>query len=269
MSAALGTGFGTGGACGGAGAAATDGGGAGGGASAGAGADVGATMGAAVAFAAGATDAVAGVGATAGATDTGGAAVGGVNGGAGAATFGGGAAGDGAATACGGVTAVAGFVIDAVDGGDTAPEADPEAGVAMCGADGREGGDACFAIGPLGAAVGREGAADGAPVDGNRLGGALLISRFGCGAACGGCVTACCSDGGGCEGCGCGSFAYLANSACAPRRSLAPSIFCSFISFRQASMTGSAALRQWATASGNSVTMRSPRSTAILATAAA
>ena len=63
--------------------------------------------------------------------------------------------------------------------------------------------------------------------------------------------------------------AYFANSAFAAAISFPPSIFCSFISLRQASMTGSVALRQRATASGNSVTIKSPRSTTMLATAAA
>jgi hypothetical protein len=95
-----------------------------------------------------------------------------------------------------------------------------------------------------------------------------LGAAFACG--CGGWVTACCWVGGEARNdCGSGSLAYFANSALAAAISFAPSTFCSFISLRQASMTGSVALRQRATASGNSVTIKSPRSTTILATAAA
>jgi hypothetical protein len=72
-----------------------------------------------------------------------------------------------------------------------------------------------------------------------------------------------------CDDCGSGSFAYFAKSVLAAAISFAPSIFCSLISFRHASIAGSVALRQRATASGNNVTIKSPRSTAILAAAVA
>jgi hypothetical protein len=87
---------------------------------------------------------------------------------------------------------------------------------------------------------------------------------------CGGWATACCWVGGeACTDDGTGSLVYFANSALAAAISFAPSIFCSLISLRQASMTGSVALRQRTTASGSNVTIKSPRSTTILATAAA
>lgn len=87
---------------------------------------------------------------------------------------------------------------------------------------------------------------------------------------CDGCAAVCCSLGGeACNDRGSGSLAYFACSVLAAAISLPPSIFCSLICLRQASMTGSVALRQRATASGNSVTIKSPRSTTILATAAA
>jgi hypothetical protein len=97
-----------------------------------------------------------------------------------------------------------------------------------------------------------------------------LSAEFAGAWGCGGRATACCSVGGeACDDCGSGSLAYFASSALAAAISFAPSIFCSLTSLRQASMTGSVALRQRATASGNSVTIKSPRSTTILATAAA
>src|SRR6516225_1180719 len=110
----------------------------------------------------------------------------------------------------------------------------------------------------------------GCPVDGPADAGGLpgLGAALGCG--CSGSATACSWVGGAArDACGSGSLAYFANSALAAAISFPPSIFCSFISLRQASMTGSVALRQRATASGNSVTIKSPRSTTMLATAAA
>src|SRR5579863_10745723 len=72
---------------------------------------------------------------------------------------------------------------------------------------------------------------------------------------CCGWVTASCCGGGACGGCGSGKSAYFANSACALAIILPPSILCSFMSFSQVSTTVSVALRQCATASGNSVTI--------------
>lgn len=104
-----------------------------------------------------------------------------------------------------------------------------------------------------------------AVADGGR--GLLLIGVFfGCD-SCGDCAAACCPADGVC--CGAGSLAYFIRSAWAAKTSLAPSIFRSLVSLCQASRTGSAALRQRATASGNKVTIRSPRSATMLATAAA
>jgi hypothetical protein len=89
------------------------------------------------------------------------------------------------------------------------------------------------------------------------------------GALWGGCAVICWVGEGVCDAGGSGSFAYFASRACAALMSLPPSIFRSLSSFRQISSTGSTALRQWATASGNRVTIRSPRSTAMLTIAAA
>jgi hypothetical protein len=50
---------------------------------------------------------------------------------------------------------------------------------------------------------------------------------------------------------------------------LAPSVFCSFISFSQIAVTGSVALRQRVTASGSRVTIVSPRCATMSATVAA
>ena len=74
---------------------------------------------------------------------------------------------------------------------------------------------------------------------------------------CGSVTASCC--GGACGGCGSGKIAYFATSACALAIILPPSNLASFISFSQAVTTGSVALRQCATASGNSVTITSPR----------
>src|ERR1700728_2275385 len=84
---------------------------------------------------------------------------------------------------------------------------------------------------------------------------------------CCGSVTASCCGGGAWGGCGSGKNADFAPSACALAIILPPSNLASFISFSQAVTTGSVALRQCATASGNSVTITSPLSATFSATA--
>src|SRR6516162_10072630 len=173
-----------------------------------------------------------------------------------------------------GAGAATGFATDAA-GGAFAPAAGAAAGGAAGGAAGDGGTDetgagdavAAWAGGCSGAGLtaDRTGCPLDEPADAGELAG--LGAELACG--CCGWATACCWLGEACDDCGSGSLAYFARRALAAAISFAPSIFCSFISLRQASMTGSVALRQRTTASGNSVTIKSPRSMTILATAAA
>ena len=173
-----------------------------------------------------------------------------------------------------GAGAAAGFATDAA-GGAFAPAAGAAAGGAAGGAAGDGGTDetgagdavAAWADGCSGAGLtaDRTGCPLDEPADAGELAG--LGAELACG--CCGWATACCWLGEACDDCGSGSLAYFARRALAAAISFAASIFCSFISLRQASMTGSVALRQRTTASGNSVTIKSPRSMTILATAAA
>src|SRR5262249_23778008 len=89
------------------------------------------------------------------------------------------------------------------------------------------------------------------------------------GALWGGCDVTCWLGGGGCDADSSGSFAYFARRGCGGLMSCPPLLFRPLSSFRQISSPGSTALRQRAPASGNSVTIRSPRSTAMLTIAVA
>jgi len=197
---------------------------------------------------------------------TAGAGGGGVVAAAGALTGGAGAASGFATDVAGAVGALAAPGAAAVDGaaaGGAAADGGADETCAGDAAAGRAGG---WGWGGAGLTADRT----GCPVDGPADAGGLpgLGAALGCG--CSGSATACSWVGGAArDACGSGSLAYFANSALAAAISFPPSIFCSFISLRQASMTGSVALRQRATASGNSVTIKSPRSTTMLATAAA
>jgi|SRR6516162_7996819 len=174
-----------------------------------------------------------------------------------------------------GAGAAAGFATDAA-GGAFAPAAGAAAGGAAAGGAAGDGGTdetgagdavAAWADGCSGAGLtaDRTGCPLDEPADAGELAG--LGAELACG--CCGWATACCWLGEACDDCGSGSLAYFARRALAATISFAPLIFCSFISLRHASMTGSVALRQRTTASGNSVTIKSPRSMTILATAAA
>src|SRR5580700_5045989 len=189
--------------------------------------------------------------------------------------------GSGGRTGVGGAAAAAGGAgADAGGGGGAATGAGGGAGLAAGGgaAAGGGGGGAGFtAAGGVGPGVGwgAGGVADtvgltagcgGAGVEG--VGVVEVASTFG-GVVVSALASAGCDARAGCEGCGSGSFAYFANSARALARSLPPSTLCSFMSFSQASTTGSVALRQRATASGNSVVIGSPRPETMSTTAAA
>lgn len=208
--------------------------------------------------------------------------------------------GEGAAGAV--ATLGAGVVGDAGGGGATAGEAvaagalicaelgalaDAGAGADAAGATGLTGGAADALEGDTAAAGGevgivgaglvmRPGGGCGAGVAGDAVDalagvpdGATLGFCPPVGALWGGCDVTCWLGEGVCDADGSGSFAYFASEACAALISLPPSIFRSLSSFRQISSTGSTALRQRATASGNSVTIRSLRSTAMLTIAVA
>src|SRR4029077_5846916 len=182
-----------------------------------------------------------------GRTGTGAVATGGAGAGGGLATGAGGGDGAGVATGGAGGAGLGAGVPDAVAGAGCA--------IGVAGFTAGAGDGAGLAAGFGGVGV------EGAGVDevASAFGGvvASVLASAGCGSRAG------------CGGCGSGSLTYFANSARALAKSLPPSVLCSFMSFSQASITGSVALRQWATASGNSVVIGSPRPETMSMTAAA
>ncbi len=112
------------------------------------------------------------------------------------------------------------------------------------------------AVGVAGDAAGLTAGFGGVGVEG--VGVEEVASTFG-GAAASALASSGCGSRAGWGGCGSGSLTYFACSARALARSLPPSTLCSFMSFSQASITGSVALRQCATASGSNVVIGSPR----------